>query len=132
MLVPSQYFMNNFELLNQPKESGESFETCMQPVESDYFDCNPSKRELIDESLAFEARQKKKGIETFDANENAQYPIDRTLMKQVQRDAAIKAAEGNQQSVIVDLLEESAYQLVTKNERFIVKFEGNIGDTSAS
>ena len=53
-------------------------------------------------------------------------------MKQVQRDAALKAAEGNQQSVIVDLLEESAYQLVTKNERFIVKFEGDIGDTSAS
>lgn len=32
----------------------------------------------------------------------------------------------------MDLLEESAYQHVTLNERFIVKYEGDIGDTSAS
>ena len=34
------------------------------------------------------------------------------------------------QSGIVDLLEESAYPLVTKNEQFIVKFEGTLNEPS--
>jgi len=38
--------------------------------------------------------------------------------------AKIEAAQRADQSGIVDLLEESAYPLVTKNEQFIVKFEG--------
>jgi len=45
MLVPSQYFMNNFEQLNMPKKTTES--------ESEFFDCNPGKKELVD-SMAFE------------------------------------------------------------------------------
>lgn len=41
-------------------------------------------------------------------------------------------ADSSQQSQLVDLLEESAYPLVTKNEQFIVKFEGTLSDPSAS
>lgn len=79
MLVPSQHFMNNFELLNQPKNH--DFQTYVQPSESEYFDCNPGKKDLVEDSLFIPSKQKK--ADTFDANENAQYPIDRTLMKQV-------------------------------------------------
>lgn len=61
MLVPSQHFMNAFEMLNDPQPKASD-------SESNYFDCNSSKRENVDESLAFDFKKK---VETFDANENA-------------------------------------------------------------
>lgn len=56
----------------------------------------------------------------FDANADPLSPIDRHLVQQAKMEAAMRA----DQSGIVDLLEESAYPLVTKNEQFRVKFEG--------
>jgi hypothetical protein len=60
MLVPSQHFMNAFDELNDPESKASQA--------SNYFDCNSSKRENADESLAFDFKNK---VETFDANENA-------------------------------------------------------------
>lgn len=53
--------MNAFEMLNDPQPKASD-------IESNYFDCNSSKRENVDESLAFDFKKK---VETFDANENA-------------------------------------------------------------
>jgi hypothetical protein len=65
--------MNTYEFLNQPKfatggSDGSAFKTALKSKEdaSTYFDCNPSNKEVLDESLAFEAKQVK--VETFDAN----------------------------------------------------------------
>ena len=127
MLVPSQHFMNTYEFLNQPKIKGfsDGHKTAPRSKEeaSTYFDCNPSSKDVLDESLAFEAKHPMK-VETFDAN--AQSPIEEQLLQQLQKETV------SQQSQLVDLLEESVYPLVTKNEQFIVKFEGTLSEPSAA
>lgn len=55
------------------------------------------------------------------------------LMQQVKHEAAkLKQTEFKGSSQIVDLLEESSYALVTKNEQFIVKFDGVQSNTSSA
>lgn len=55
--------MNTYEFLNQPKfakdgSDGSALKTALKSKDdaSTYFDCNPSNREVLDESLAFEAK----------------------------------------------------------------------------
>ncbi len=95
MLIPSQQFLDAFELLDlNPKKSGtvdsdSSFKTAK--TQKEVFDCNPAKRApaQVDESLAFQANKK---VETFDANNANELLLDakeqQILIQQVKHEAA--------------------------------------------